>query len=633
MKYKISSLVLTLILIGAVFTSISAYEISHNTQSVESIYFEQEFSEPVFQTFGENLLSVTVEEAEYNTAIQGTPILPTFVKTFELPWGSEVTNIVFNHSETEEIEVTKNIQVAPVFKAISNSEISMTYDFDLYDDLKYFPETWYNIEKGVGINSDGNHVLFLTFTVYPVRYNHSENKVLFTDYVNVSIDYKIVHESFFPEESVYDLVIITPLMFKENLTDLIEHKNSVGIKTNLTTLEEIYDTYPGRDHEEKIKYFIKSALDDWGIKYVLLVGDIRKLPIRQTEAYPWDEYHGSGILSDLYYSDIYNESYSFASWDTNNNNTFGEINFKGRRMSLDSAFVVDELDLYADVHIGRIACRNVGEVDLLVNKIITYETETYGQDWFNKIVLAGGDTFSPLGGSLPFVYEGEITTQMIADIMTDFEPVKLWGSKHTLRPWTFNYAINRGSGFLVYAGHGFEHGWGTYSPNAPRNKIIYPIDPVYYTPFLQFLKNEEKLPIMFFDACLTAKLDFNLGDLASYYKSFNLFLRLLGVEYDVTNYMPCFAWACLIEKDGGGIGAIGATRPAYSSVDQNGVYAGAGYLDRMFFESYNEGVTFGEMLTQAQIKYMTTNFKDYFTIEEYILLGDPSLRVGGYPPN
>jgi hypothetical protein len=30
---------------------------------------------------------------------------------------------------------------------------------------------------------------------------------------------------------------------------------------------------------------------------------------------------------------------------------------------------------------------------------------------------------------------------------------------------------------------------------------------------------------------------------------------------------------------------------------------------------------------------MTTNFKDYFTIEEYILLGDPSLMIGGYPPN
>ena len=47
--------------------------------------------------------------------------------------------------------------------------------------------------------------------------------------------------------------------------------------------------------------------------------------------------------------------------------------------------------------------------------------------------------------------------------------------------------------------------------------------------------------------------------------------------------------------------------------------------------SYEEGVTAGEMLTQAQIDYLDNVGKDYFTIEEYLLLGDPSLMVGGYP--
>lgn len=47
--------------------------------------------------------------------------------------------------------------------------------------------------------------------------------------------------------------------------------------------------------------------------------------------------------------------------------------------------------------------------------------------------------------------------------------------------------------------------------------------------------------------------------------------------------------------------------------------------------SYEKGVTVGEMLTQAQIDYLDNVGKDYFTIEEYLLLGDPSLMVGGYP--
>jgi hypothetical protein len=36
------------------------------------------------------------------------------------------------------------------------------------------------------------------------------------------------------------------------------------------------------------------------------------------------------------------------------------------------------------------------------------------------------------------------------------------------------------------------------------------------------------------------------------------------------------------------------------------------------------------MLIQPQTEYINNVFKDYFTIEEFMLLGDPSLMVGGY---
>jgi hypothetical protein len=633
---KILCFMFILLLMGVVFTSAKAIKKNDFDfeKTINLISFEQNFSKPVFETIGENLISVSVKEAEYTSTIQGRQMLPTYVKTFELPWGSQIVDIVFDYSKPQEILVSKQIQRAPVFKTVSNGHIIMdnSLNFITSDDLVYYPKEWYNIQKGVGLNKNGDHVLFLTFTVYPARYNSSENKIFFIDYVNFSVEYEITMESLFLIKSVYDLVIITPLIYEKNLIELVEHKNYYGVKTNLIFLEDIYESYTGTDHPEQIKYFIKNAVEEWGIKYVLLIGDIKKLPIRQTDAYPWDGYHGDGILTDLYYSDIYDENYSFASWDTNNNGTYGELNFKGRYSSFDSAIAVDKLDLYADVHIGRLACRNADEVDLLVNKIINYETKTYGEEWFKKIILAGGDTFSLLHGSPPFIYEGEITNQIIADEMPDFKHIKLWSSKNTLGTFTFNWAINRGTGFVEYAGHGFEHGWGTYKPNAFRKKMISFIDPMYFTPYLQFLRNKDKLPIIFFDACLTAKLDFNIGDIADYSNIVNFALKLTGIDYDISNYMPCFAWCFLIEEDGGGIGAVGATRPAYSFVDQKGVHAGAGYLDWMFFKSYSEGMHLGEMLTQAQLLYMTTNFKDYFTIQEYILLGDPSLMVGGYPP-
>jgi hypothetical protein len=139
---------------------------------------------------------------------------------------------------------------------------------------------------------------------------------------------------------------------------------------------------------------------------------------------------------------------------------------------------------------------------------------------------------------------------------------------------------------------------------------------------------------MFFDACLTAKLDFNIEDLKDYYSSplIKLLVLLTDLVDDPNVYYPCFAWSFIRKENGGAIATIGSTRTAYTWVDQNGVYAGAGYLDVQFFKAYEEGITVGEMMTQAQNEYIAFVGKDFFTLEEFILLGDPSLRVGGYLP-
>jgi hypothetical protein len=190
---------------------------------------------------------------------------------------------------------------------------------------------------------------------------------------------------------------------------------------------------------------------------------------------------------------------------------------------------------------------------------------------------------------------------------------------------TFNRAIIKGAGFVSYAGHGFEHGWGTYKPNAMKNKMI-----LYYTPFVKFLRNNEKLPIVFLDACLTAKLDFNIADLDEYFHIWvQLLVKFTKLEYDTSVFYPCFAWSFVKKEGGGSIATIGSTRTAYTWVNEHGVFAGAGYLDVSFFKAYEEGVTAGEMLTLAQNDYIDNVGMDYFTMEEFILLGDPSLRVGG----
>ena len=605
---------------GIILTS--AENIENAQSNLETITFHQDFSTPI-QINNEQYVRINVEETNSFSAYDGTPMMPFYSKTYEFNIGTKIKNIEITPSKIKTMTLGKHIEPVPSKQIINGKIVSIekTLNQEIYDSSEPYPREWCSYTTGTGLNKENEHVLFLSLHIYPARYIPLENSVEYTEQINITITYEKseIKEGY---SDNYDLVIITPYEFYNNLQSLVDHKNSYGIETNLVTLQEIYEDFSGRDNAEKIKYFIKHAVEEWNTHYVLLVGSIKKLPIRTTYASWW----GADILSDLYYGDIYDSEYQFCSWDENGNNRFGEIDDSGFPDETDN---IDGVDLYADVHIGRLACTNQDEVDIAVNKIINYENTAYDQLWFKKIVLAGGDTFPPGMGALPFVYEGEITNKKVAQQLPDFEHTNLWSSKHNLNALTFNRAINKGAGFVSYAGHGFEHGWGTYKANSLKSKMGI-TQPLYYMPFVKYLRNQNKLPIIFFDACLTAKLDFNITDLDRYYHKSVKFLTIFtSLDYDPSIFYPCFAWSFIIEEDGGAVATVGSTRTAYTWVDKDGIYAGAGYLDVHFFKSYEEGATAGEMFTQSQNDYINNVFRDYFTIEEFILLGDPSLGVGG----
>jgi hypothetical protein len=560
---------------------------------------------------------VLVQEATGVLTKEGCPLLPMFSKTYEFPLGTRIISVDVQPTTIQTVLIDTQIKPVPTQEKRENQIVPMEgiFNEDIYGSSTPYPGSWFTVNSGAGLNRNNDHTLFVSIHITPVRYSPRSHSLLYSTHFTLEITYEEATQSLPTSSETYPLVIIAPSKYSEALLPLVDHKNTFGFSTNLVLLDEVYDSYYGRDHSEQIKYFVKHAVEDWNTHYILLVGDMKTLPIRFTYASWWER----DLLSDLYYADIYDASGEFCSWDSNGNNRFGEVDNHGNDL--------DGVDLYADVHIGRLACVDVTEVTTVVNKIITYEQETYDQIWFKRIILAGGDTFPVSNGAPPFVYEGEITNIKVGQTMLDFEQTYLWTSKCNLHPWNFNWAINRGAGFVSYAGHGFEHGWGTSRPNAVTKIKIY-----YYTPYINGLKNGNKLPIIFFDACLTAKLDFNITDLQHYYpRSANLLARILGLSADPMDFYQCFAWSLLARQNGGAIATIGSTRTAYTWVDANGVYGGAGYLDVHFFDSYEEGITVGQMLTGSQNAYIQNVGADYFTIEEFMLLGDPSLRVGGYP--
>jgi len=485
-------------------------------------------------------------------------------------------------------------------------------------------------------------------------------------YYSETFDISVTYEesatpTVFPDE--YDLVIIAPGQFSAELQPLADHKNNFGVNTFLKTTEEIYSEYSGVDKPEQIKYFIKDAFDNLGIKYVLLVGGVNSLiyaqrrddcnqgskdwlvPVRYTNLKESGGGHNDpGFISDLYYADIYDGDGNFSSWDLDKNGKSDGI-FANWKFGASK----DIIDLVPDVYVGRLPCRNTKEVEIMVNKIINYESSACDPSWFNKIVLIGGDTFSD-GTD---IYEGEVENQKALDYIDGFEPIKLWVSNRYTgglvpEPENIIETVSDGCGFLFFAGHGSPELWYTYYPHHEEE-----VDKLMWFDTAK-MSNGDKLPVCVVGSCHGSQ--FNVTALSF----INLYLNKIGEKLNIdflkrwggncgSPTPECFCWFLTRIKDGGSISTVGNTGIGYGKTGNNGDLDGdgvddpdciekfGGYIETLFFKEYGvENIDIlGEIWGQAVTDYLNvypgmSDQTDCKTVEQWVLFGDPSLKIGGY---
>ena len=434
-----------------------------------------------------------------------------------------------------------------------------------------------------------------------------------------------------PKTEEKTLLIITPFYFKDLITPLIEHKNDHGIETILQTTHQIYQSYQGRDRAEQIKYAIKDAKETHNISYVLLIGG------RVGQTFFWhippryvhtdDKYSQKMFLSDLYYADLYDDQGTFCSWDSDDNGKYSE--FTG-------GFPKDDLDLIPDVAVGRLPCRNRAEVKAIVQKIIDYETTPPPQEDFHTLLLIGGDTNPGVGD--PFPWEGEACCDYTATLLPDFTPKKLYTSDQTLSgPQDFITAYNQGAGFVLYHGHGLQSLMATYLPDDPLHMAT-----VFSEDYLDELANPT-YPITLVGCCLTTDFDSGLYNF--------LQLRQNEEQYYNTNaanserVSACIGWKMVRLPDTGSIAHLGSSSTAWGSTgdgNQDGIPDSAQYgytsgICTEFFKAYGQGQSniLGELLNIA-LETVGSEFSAHRNrvqakcIQEFQLIGDPSLQIGGY---
>jgi hypothetical protein len=441
-------------------------------------------------------------------------------------------------------------------------------------------------------------------------------------------------------QDTYDLVIIAPSEFIEDLKPFVGHKNVHGVPTILVSLDEIYSSryFPvqGRDCAEEIKYFIKNAYDVWGIHYVLLVGGRHGgflkekwwMPVRYSYVGTSSDWE-TGYLSDLYFADIYDAQGDFSSWDTDGNGIFGEW--------IETAAEDAPIDMKPDVFVGRWPARNSFEVEVMVSKTMYYENNTYGRDWFDDMVCIAGDTYPDDLNPEWVGYEGEEGTQRAIDWMPGFNPITLWTSDGTFTGKDdVIQAINQGCGFLFFDGHGNPMNWATHPPSDHETWI----DGLGVRDMPQ-LTNDNMYPVCVVGGCHNSQFNVSVLNALKIWEGSHWYEYLYKGE---TAY-ECWSWRLTCKNGGGAIATLGYSALGYTKEDKQFTGEASEWLDTHFFWEYgiNHTDILGEVWGKVITAYLDTYPIDWNshvesptaidakTAQEWILMGDPSLKIGGYP--
>jgi len=619
------------ILISSSLGAVALPETENNeSQLVESI----SFSNPQIID-NEDYLTIHLNEATSYLMKPGQYQLPAVTRVFKFPFKTKINDVTVSFSEKHQITVSKKICLAsePIPDVYDNIKYSKVVENSEIYPLGLYPEKQYSYNVAAGRDGD-KLVNFVSVKITPIQFDSSDNKLYYVNGAEIKINYKL------PDNPTklgdeYDLIIITNSRLARATQSLVDHKNSHNIRTKLVTLDEIYDgTYfpvEGRDCAEEVKYFIKNAFDEWGIKYALLVGGRKGgllkekwwVPVRYSNLHDGsDEYR---FLTDLYFSDIYDDGGNFSSWDTNENGIFGEW------IGMDK----DILDMYPEVYVGRLACINALEAKIMVNKIIEYENNAYGTEWFKRFVGVAGDTYPAQGD--PY-YEGELATEAAFGFIesSGFEATYLWTSTGTFtdKSDVIN-GTNDGCGFLHFSGHGSHWSWANHPPHDEHTWIRGPnaFD-------MMDLSNGEKQPIVLVGGCHNAQFNTSLANfiLGFMHEGFKYFSTEPPVgSFWYREWIPkCWAQSMANRMNKGCIAIMANSGYGYGISGEQCLEGRGRFMELMFFKSYSDGYeNLGETHGNDLAYYMNEfppmdNNIDCKIVQQWVLLGDPSLMIGGY---
>jgi len=347
-----------------------------------------------------------------NLLVPGKPMLPAKGFMIALPPGAEVSSVTTIRTSPVEIQGTYKIKPAPPFLPSNHRKDTVKkclQEWQRNYDATYSSDQIYPQDVGKYLGAGGlRKYTFARVAYFPFSYRPKSGRLTFNPSLIVSIDYNLPPSgskevgrllsdtmaddqasrlfvnysqarSWYPPEKEkrspkqsYDYVIVTTEALQDAVDPLVSWKQAIGYGVNVVTTSWIDNNYSGADLQEKIRNFLidKYPQSQWGIEYVLLVGDIGDVPMRYCYPYPYDHDPSSDWCTptDYYYADLTGD------WDSDGDGYYGEYD-------------EDNVDFVAEVYVGRIPWSNATTVTSICQKLVNFESDN--SSWKSNALLLG----------------------------------------------------------------------------------------------------------------------------------------------------------------------------------------------------------------------------------------------------
>jgi hypothetical protein len=231
-------------------------------------------------------------------------------------------------------------------------------------------------------------------------------------------------------------LIVTGSALEPSFEPLRNWKMRKGLASEIVTTQTIAAAYAGADLQEKIRNCITYYHVHHGTQWVLLGGGVGIVPDRKVYVALSDRPY---IPCDLYYADL------DGTWNADGDLYWGEV-------------PSDNVDMYADVFIGRAPVATAAEADTFVRKVLAYEgLSTLPDDYQLGALFLGqilwGDPGDP---SAPDYTDAGIAKDLVAAryVPGRFSIERLYQSAGTLTRDRAVSALDSGKGLINICCHG-----------------------------------------------------------------------------------------------------------------------------------------------------------------------------------